>query len=169
MPARSTGFPKDSTGFESTAMRHSAPPKRAAIRRSPLGNRRLAADKLRDKLDATEQSRATHPGRQGRPKGERGAVHQFGVPPESNATSACTQHFIHHRAPHGMVGFVLANGSMSSNQSSDCPARSAMKKLKAKPQSLPRQRDIHRALIKADLVDCMAALPGQFLKNIGSN
>jgi hypothetical protein len=48
---------------------------------------------------------------------------------------------------------VLANGRMSSNQSGDCPARSAMKTPKAKPQSLPRQRDIRRALIKADLVD----------------
>ena len=53
----------------------------------------------------------------------------------------------------GMAGFVLANGSMSSNQFGDCPARSAMKTPKAKPQSLPRQRDIRRALIEADLVD----------------
>ena len=50
---------------------------------------------------------------------------------------------------------VLANGSMSSNQSGDCPARSASSKPKAKPLSLPRQRDIRRALIEADLVDCM--------------
>jgi type I restriction enzyme M protein len=48
---------------------------------------------------------------------------------------------------------VLANGSMSSNQSGDCPARSASSKPQAKPQSLPRQRDIRRALIEADLVD----------------
>ena len=48
---------------------------------------------------------------------------------------------IHHLAPHGMAGFVLANGSMSSNQSGE--------------------GDIRRALIKADLVDCMVALPGQ--------
>jgi type I restriction enzyme M protein len=51
------------------------------------------------------------------------------------------QHFIHHLAPHGMAGFVLANGSMSSNQSGE--------------------GDIRRALIEADLVDCMVALPGQ--------
>ena len=55
----------------------------------------------------------------------------------------------------------LANGSMSSNQSGDCPARSASSKPKPKPQSLPRQRDIRRALIEVDLVDCMVALPGQ--------
>ncbi len=50
------------------------------------------------------------------------------------------QHFIHHLAPQGMAGFVLANGSMSSNQSGE--------------------GDIRRALIEADLVDCMVALPG---------
>jgi hypothetical protein len=71
------------------------------------------------------------------------------------------QHFILHLAPQSMVRFVLANGSMFSNQSGDCPARSASSKPKAKPQSLPRQRDIRRALIEADLVDCMVALPGQ--------
>jgi len=66
---------------------------------------------------------------------------QFGVPPKGNANFAWVQHFIHHLAPHGMAGFVLANGSMSSNQSGE--------------------GDIHRALIEADLVDCMVALPGQ--------
>jgi hypothetical protein len=48
---------------------------------------------------------------------------------------------------------VLANGSVSSNQSGDCPARSATNTPRSKPQSLPRQRDIRRALIEADLVD----------------
>ena len=66
---------------------------------------------------------------------------QFGVPPEGNANFAWVQHFIHHLAPQGMAGFVLANGSMSSNQSGE--------------------GDIRRALIEADLVDCMVALPGQ--------
>ena len=106
-------------------------------------------------------SGATWTTRQGCPEGERGGVHQLGVPPKGNANFAWVQHFIHHLAPQGMAGFVLANGSMSSNQSGDCPARSAMKTPKAKPQSLPRQRDIRRALIEADLVDCMVALPGQ--------
>jgi type I restriction enzyme M protein len=63
------------------------------------------------------------------------------VPPRGNANFAWVQHFIHHLAPHGMAGFVLANGSMSSNQSGE--------------------GDIRRALIEADLVDCMVALPGQ--------
>ena len=66
---------------------------------------------------------------------------QFGVPPKGNANFAWVQHFIHHLAPQGMAGFVLANGSMSSNQSGE--------------------GDIRRALIEADLVDCMIALPGQ--------
>jgi type I restriction enzyme M protein len=66
---------------------------------------------------------------------------QYGVPPKGNANFAWVQHFIHHLAPQGMAGFVLANGSMSSNQSGE--------------------GDIRKALIEADLVDCMVALPGQ--------
>ncbi len=66
---------------------------------------------------------------------------QYGVPPKGNANFAWVQHFIHHLSPHGMAGFVLANGSMSSNQSGE--------------------GDIRKALIEADLVDCMVALPGQ--------
>ena len=65
---------------------------------------------------------------------------QYGVPPKGNANFAWVQHFIHHLAPHGMAGFVLANGSMSSNQSGE--------------------GDIRKAIIEADLVDCMVALPG---------
>ena len=41
---------------------------------------------------------------------------QYGVPPEGNANFAWVQHIVHHLAPKGMAGFVLANGSMSSNQ-----------------------------------------------------
>lgn len=66
---------------------------------------------------------------------------QFGIPPAGNANFAWVQHFIHHLAPTGMAGFVLANGSMSSNQSGE--------------------GDIRKAIIEADLVDCMVALPGQ--------
>jgi type I restriction enzyme M protein len=66
---------------------------------------------------------------------------KFGVPPKGNANFAWVQHFIHHLAPQGMTGFVLANGSMSSNQSGE--------------------GDIRRAIIEADLVDCMVAMPGQ--------
>jgi type I restriction enzyme M protein len=64
-----------------------------------------------------------------------------GVPPAGNANFAWVQHIIHHLAPAGLAGFVLANGSMSSNQSGE--------------------GDIRKAIIEADLVDCMVALPGQ--------
>jgi len=66
---------------------------------------------------------------------------KFGTPPASNANFAWVQHFIHHLAPTGLAGFVLANGSMSSNQSGE--------------------GEIRKAIIEADLVDCMVALPGQ--------
>jgi type I restriction enzyme M protein len=66
---------------------------------------------------------------------------QFGVPPKGNANFAWVQHFIHHLAPQGMAGFVLANGSMASNQSGE--------------------GEIRKAIIEADLVDCMVELPGQ--------
>lgn len=65
----------------------------------------------------------------------------FGVPPAGNANYAWVQHFIHHLAPAGLAGFVLANGSMSSNQSGE--------------------GEIRKAIVEADLVDCMVALPGQ--------
>ncbi|MCE9552916.1 MAG: type I restriction-modification system subunit M [Planctomycetes bacterium] len=65
----------------------------------------------------------------------------YGVPPKGNANFAWVQHFIHHLAPDGYAGFVLANGSMSSNQSGE--------------------GDIRKAIIDADLVDCMVAMPGQ--------
>ena len=65
----------------------------------------------------------------------------YGMPPAGNANFAWVQHFIHHLAPTGLAGFVLANGSMSSNQSGE--------------------GEIRKAIIEADLVDCMVALPGQ--------
>ena len=66
---------------------------------------------------------------------------RYGTPPVSNANFAWVQHFIHHLSPNGIAGFVLANGSMSSNQSGE--------------------GDIRKNIIEADLVDCMIALPGQ--------
>jgi type I restriction enzyme M protein len=66
---------------------------------------------------------------------------RYGAPPVGNANFAWVQHFIHHLAPTGMAGFVLANGSMSSNTGGE--------------------GDIRKAIIEADLVDCMVALPGQ--------
>lgn len=66
---------------------------------------------------------------------------KYGAPPVNNANYAWVQHFIHHLAPNGTAGFVLANGSMSSNTSGE--------------------GEIRKALIEADMVDCMVALPGQ--------
>ncbi len=66
---------------------------------------------------------------------------QYGAPPAANANYAWVQHFIYHLAPAGMAGFVLANGSMSSNQSGE--------------------GEIRKNIVEADLVDCMVALPGQ--------
>jgi len=65
----------------------------------------------------------------------------YGTPPAGNANYAWVQHFIHHLAPSGIAGFVLANGSMSSNQSGE--------------------GEIRKSIIEGDLVDCMVALPGQ--------
>jgi type I restriction enzyme M protein len=50
---------------------------------------------------------------------------QYGFPPKGNANSAWVQHFIHHLAPQGIAGFVLANGSMYSNQSGEGTFESA--------------------------------------------
>ncbi len=69
---------------------------------------------------------------------------RYGVPPAGNSNYAWIQHFAHHLAPTGVAAFVMANGSMSSNQSGE--------------------GDIRKALIEAQnggLVDCMIALPGQ--------
>ena len=65
----------------------------------------------------------------------------FGVPPVGNANYAWLQHIYHHLAPKGTAGVVLANGSMSSNQSGE--------------------GEIRKAMLEADVVDCMVALPGQ--------
>ncbi len=58
-----------------------------------------------------------------------------------NANYAWILHFLHHLAPHGTAGFVLANGSLTSNSSGE--------------------GDIRKAIIEADMVDCIIALPGQ--------
>ena len=72
---------------------------------------------------------------------------KYGVPPTGNANFAWVQHFIHHLGPNGMTGFVLANGSMSSNTSGE--------------------GEIRKTIIEADLVDCMVAMPGQLFYSTG--
>lgn len=66
---------------------------------------------------------------------------KYGTPPAGNANFAWLQHIIHHLAPRGTAGVVLANGSMSSQQSGE--------------------GEIRKAMIEGDVVDCMVALPGQ--------
>ena len=66
---------------------------------------------------------------------------QYGIPPKGNANFAWVQHIVHHLSPGGRAGFVLANGSMSSNQSGE--------------------GEIRKGLIEGDLVNCMVALPSQ--------
>jgi len=65
----------------------------------------------------------------------------YGIPPTGNANYAWIQHFIHHLAPGGTAGFVMANGSLSSNSSGEGVIR--------------------KAIVDADLVDCMVSLPTQ--------
>jgi type I restriction enzyme M protein len=66
---------------------------------------------------------------------------KYGVPPAGNANYAWIQHMIHHLAPTGIAGFVLANGSLSTNTSGE--------------------GEIRKKLIEAGLVDCIVALPSQ--------
>jgi len=77
----------------------------------------------------------------GQPRLKEDVRWKYGVPPAGNANFAWVQHFLHHLSPTGIASFVLANGSMSSQQSGE--------------------GDIRKAIVEADLVDCMVALPGQ--------
>lgn len=70
---------------------------------------------------------------------------KYGIPPAGNANFAWMQHMIHHMAPQGSMALLLANGSMSSGTNNE--------------------GEIRKALIEADLVECMVALPGQLFTN----
>jgi len=77
---------------------------------------------------------------------------KYGVPSTGNANYAWIQHFIHHLAPPngrggGIAGFVMANGSLSSNSSGE--------------------GEIRKAIIEADLVDCIVAMPAQLFLTTG--
>ncbi len=64
-----------------------------------------------------------------------------GAPPTGNANYGWIQHFLHHLAPDGRAGFVMANGSLTSNQGGE--------------------GRIRESLVRADVVDCVVALPGK--------
>jgi type I restriction enzyme M protein len=70
---------------------------------------------------------------------------KYGIPPAGNANFAWMQHMIYHLAPQGSMALLLANGSMSSNTNNE--------------------GEIRKAIIEADLVECMVALPGQLFTN----
>ena len=69
---------------------------------------------------------------------------KFGVPPKNNANYAWLQHMISKLGERGTAGIVLANGSMSSQSSGE--------------------GEIRRAMVEADLVACMVALPPQLFR-----
>ncbi|ELV8745235.1 type I restriction-modification system subunit M [Vibrio vulnificus] len=70
---------------------------------------------------------------------------KYGTPPQGNANYGWIQHMLHHLNDNGSMGLLLANGSMSSNTNNE--------------------GEIRKALIEADLVECMVALPGQLFTN----
>ena len=70
---------------------------------------------------------------------------EFGKPNSGNANFAWIQHIIHHLSPRGRAGFVMANGSLSVQSGSD--------------------GEIRRAIIEADMVDCVVSLPSQLFFN----
>ena len=69
----------------------------------------------------------------------------YPTPPKGNGNYAWMLHMLHHTSPHGVVGLVLANGSLSSNSSGE--------------------GDIRAALVKADIVEAIVALPSQLFAN----
>lgn len=81
----------------------------------------------------------------GRDKLENDPRWKHGTPPANNANFAWMQHMLHHLAPTGSMALLLANGSMASNISGE--------------------GEIRRALVEADVVECMVALPSQLFTN----
>lgn len=69
----------------------------------------------------------------------------YGLPPANNANYAWLQHMLSKLGPNGRMGTVLANGSMTSNSGGE--------------------GEIRKALVDADLIECMVALPGQLFTN----
>ena len=71
---------------------------------------------------------------------------KYGTPPTGNANYGWIQHFIHHLSPTGIAGFVMANGSLSSNTSGE--------------------GEIRKNMIKAGLVDCIVAMPDKLFYTV---
>ena len=64
---------------------------------------------------------------------------KYGVPPANNANYAWIQHMIHHLAPNGKIGLVLANGALSTQSGGE--------------------GEIRKKIIQADLVEAIVAMP----------
>lgn len=71
---------------------------------------------------------------------------KYGTPPKNNANFAWIMHMLHHTSPNGVLGIVLANGSLSSTTGGE--------------------GQIRQALVKADLVEAIVALPSQLFANV---
>ena len=72
---------------------------------------------------------------------------KYGQPPAGNGNYAWIQHFVYHLSPHGVAGFILANGSLSSKTSGE--------------------GEIRKNLVKSNIVDCIVALPEKLFFNAG--
>ena len=72
---------------------------------------------------------------------------KYGIPPSGNANFAWIQHMIHHLSPGGHIGMVLANGALSSQSGGE--------------------GTIRENIIKADLVECIVAMPSQLFYTTG--
>ncbi len=72
---------------------------------------------------------------------------KYGAPPVGNANFAWIQHMLQHLAPTGTMATVLANGSLSSKTSGE--------------------GEIRTALVEADLVECLVAMPSQLFYATG--
>ena len=71
---------------------------------------------------------------------------KYGLPPGGNANFAWIQHMIHHLAPNGKIGLVLANGALSSQTSGE--------------------GEIRKNIIEADLIEGIVALPTQLFYSV---
>lgn len=71
---------------------------------------------------------------------------KFGTPPAGNANFAWIQHMIHHLAPNGKIGLVLANGALSSQSSGE--------------------GEIRKNIIEADLIEGIVAMPTQLFYSV---
>ena len=71
---------------------------------------------------------------------------KYGLPPSGNANYAWIQHMIHHLAPNGKIGLVLANGALSTQSSGE--------------------GEIRKRIIEDDLIEGIVAMPTQLFYSV---